>query len=77
MSIRVRYVPYAYVVQQVTNKFCRNRSLCDKSTKFYVAIEKNIINDFMMGAMSNCLFRESFGPCKMTHIIPGNHIGLH
>ena len=25
----------------------------------------------MMGAMSNCLFRESFGPCKMTYIQGG------
>ena len=27
-----------HVVQQVTNKFCKNHSLCDKSTKFYLAI---------------------------------------
>ena len=29
----------SFLVQQVTNKFCKNRSFCDKSTKFYVAMQ--------------------------------------
>ena len=40
------------LVQQLTGKFCKNCSLCDKSTKFSMAIDLSATNDFKMGATS-------------------------
>ena len=40
---------YLYVVLQSSDKFCENRSLCDKSAKFCITKEYSVISDFKMG----------------------------
>ena len=51
-SPNLAIVDWCLIVQQLTGKFCKNCSLCDKSTKFSMAIDLSVTNDFKMGATS-------------------------